>query len=96
MYTQLCGSYPPTHLVDGESYAELLHSHLLLLSSVLLHECDEAGALAISIVVFKKVNDVLRVVGEGGKVTTSPGRLLQPAATLDHSIPTLYCTDRSA
>lgn len=61
------------YLVYGEPNAEILNSHLLLLSSVLLHESNETGAFSIPIVVLQQVNDVLRVVGERGEVTTTTG-----------------------
>ena len=79
------------YLVDGEPNAEILNSHLLLFPSVLLHESHETRALSIPIVILQQVNDELRVVGERREVTTTSGRLLQPAARLDDSIPTLYC-----
>ena len=78
------------YLINRESNAEVLDSHLLLLASVLLHESNETGTLSISVVIFEEVDDELRVFGEGGVVTTTSGRLLQPAARLDHSVPTLH------
>ena len=79
------------YLVDRESDAEVLDSHLLLLTSVLLHESDETGALSVSVIILEKIDDVLGVVGERGEVTTPSSSLLQPAARLDHGVPALHC-----
>ena len=63
----------------------------MLLAPVLLHECDETGALSIAVIILQEINDVLGVVDKRGVVTATPGRLLRPAARLDHSIPALCC-----
>ena len=77
------------HLIDGETDAKILHTHLPLLASVLLHEGNETRALAVTIVILVQVYLELRVVGEGGKVTTSSSLGTKPTAGLDQRVPTL-------
>ncbi len=82
-------------LVDGESDAQVLDAHLLLLATVLLHESDETGALSVSVAVLLQIDDELRILHKRGVVTAAPGRALGalPRPTLDHRIPALVCSD---
>ena len=83
------------YFINCESDAEFLDSHLLLLAPVLLHECDEAGALPVSVVILEEINDVLRVFRERGIVTAATGRVLRslPTAGYDHRAPVLRCRE---
>ena len=82
------------HLVDGIPDAEILQAHLLLLASVLLHECNEARALPITIVIFSEVNNVLRVVGEGGVIATTTGSAaFDPVTCLHDRVPVFHCEE---
>ncbi len=60
-------------LVDGESDAQVLDAHLLLLAAVLLHESDETGALSVSVAVLLQIDDELRILHKRGVVTAAPG-----------------------
>ena len=80
-----------TDLVNREPDAQVLHSHLLLLAAMFLHECDQTGAFAVSVRVLCEVNDELGVVGEGRVVATSSTRALgsEPAPRFDDAVPVL-------
>lgn len=73
------------HLVDGEANAEILHAHLLLLASVLLHECQQHGALAVTIIILVQLYHKLWVLDKGWVVaaSTSCATGSQPASIVD-------------
>ena len=88
-YIRIHFSEYKTYLINGEADAQVLHTHLLLLASVLLHEGNETRALAVTIVILVQVYLKLGVVGEGGEVTTPSSLGTKPAAGLDYRVPTL-------
>lgn len=84
-----------TCLVDGETNTQILQPHLLLLAAVLLHECDETGALPIAVIILEEVHSELGVVDKGVVVTAATGcpACLEPASRYDDGIPVLHCKD---
>ena len=81
----------PAHLVDSESNAQVLNSHLLLLATILLHQCYQYRALPITVSILCELHCVLRVVCEGRIIAASSSctLLICPATVHDDRVPAL-------